>query len=137
MGSVIDYIECPRCEQEAFSDYYYKTGEEYINCNSCGYHYSFVIKRDEDGKMIKIDESKDFAFDNVVTEEKQIKDPYGAYSIEAENGVRSCGTIETEEDYDKFVSDIVSLTNQEHNIQEVIVSRFIDGNINREVIFKK
>lgn len=136
MGSVIDYIECPRCEQEAFSDYYYKTGEEYINCNSCGYHYSFVIKRDEEGNMIKIDESKDFAVDNVVREEKEIKDPYGAYRIEYNNGVGSGGTIETEEDYDKFVSDIVSFTNQEHNIQEVIVSRFIDGNINREIIYK-
>jgi transcription elongation factor Elf1 len=136
MGSVIDYIECPRCEQEAFSDYYYKTGEEYINCNSCGYHYSFVIKRDEEGNMIKIDESKDFAFDNVVREEKQIKDPYGAYSIEVENGVRSCGTLDTEEDYDKFVSDIVSFTNQEHNIEQAIVSRLIDGNIIKEIIFK-
>lgn len=136
MGSVIDYIECPRCEQEAFSDYYYKTGEKYINCNSCGYHYSFVIKRDEEGNMIKIDESKDFAIDNVVREEKLLKEPYCAYSVEVDNGVRSCGTLETEKDYDEFVSDIVSLSNQEHNMQEVIVSRFADGKINREVIYK-
>ena len=136
MGSVIDYIECPRCEQEAYSDYYYKTGEEYINCNSCGYHYSFVIKRDEEGNMIKIDESKDLAIDNVVREEKEIKEPYCAYSIEVDNGVRSCGTLETKKDYDEFVSDIVSLYNQEHNMQEVIVSRFADGKINREVIYK-
>jgi hypothetical protein len=136
MGSVIDYIECPRCEQEAFSDYYYKTGEEYINCNSCGYHYSFIIKRDEEGNMIKIDESKDFAIDNVVREEKILKEPYCAYSIEFDNGVRRCGTLESEKDYDEFVSDIVSLFNQEHNMQEVIVSRFADGKINREVIYK-
>lgn len=136
MGSVIDYIECPRCKQEAYSDYYYKTGEEYINCNSCGYHYSFVIKRDEEGNMIKIDESKDFAVDNVVREENELKEPYGAYSIEFDNSVRSCGTLETNDDYDKFVSDIVSLTNQEHNIQEVIVSRFADGKTNRVTIFK-
>ena len=137
MGSVINYIECPRCEQEAFSDYYYKTGEEYINCNSCGYHYSFVIKRDEEGNMIKIDESKDFAIDNVVREEKIFKEPYCAYSIEVDNGVRSCGRLESEKDYNEFVSDIVSLFNQEHNMQEVIVSKFADGKINREVIYKK
>jgi len=136
MGSVIDYIECPRCEQEAFSDYYYKTGEEYINCNSCGYHYSFVIKRDEEGNMIKIDESKDLAIDNVVREEKEIKEPYGAYSIEFDNGVRSCGTLETEKDYDEFASEIVSFADQEHNIQEAIVSRFTEGKINRVTIFK-
>ena len=35
MGSVIDYIECPNCKGEdaAVSDYYYKTGEEYIFCH--------------------------------------------------------------------------------------------------------
>lgn len=136
MGSVIDYIDCPRCKQEAFSDYYYKTGEQYINCNSCGYHYSFVIKRDKEGSMIKIDESKDFAVDNVIREENEIKEPYGAYSIEHDNSVRSCGTLETNNDYDKLVSDIVSLTNQEHNIEEAIVSRFVDGKINIEVIYK-
>jgi len=44
MGSVIDYIECPNCEQEAYSDFYYKTGEEYVNCMNCGYHHSATIK---------------------------------------------------------------------------------------------
>ena len=44
MGSVIDYIECPNCKQEAFSDFYYKTGEDYINCGSCGYHYAQTLK---------------------------------------------------------------------------------------------
>jgi len=44
MGSIIEYIECPNCEHEAFSDFYYKTGEEYVNCNNCGYHYSATIK---------------------------------------------------------------------------------------------
>lgn len=29
---------------EAIVDYYYKTGEEYINCGNCGYHYSATIK---------------------------------------------------------------------------------------------
>ena len=48
MGSVIDYIECPNCKQEAYSDFYYKTGEEYINCRSCGYHRSAtIVNRDK------------------------------------------------------------------------------------------
>jgi len=38
MGSVIDYIECPHCGTEAHSDFYYKTGEEFINCNNCGFY---------------------------------------------------------------------------------------------------
>lgn len=137
MGSVIDYIECPNCKQDAVSDYYYKTGEEYINCNSCGYHYSFVIKRDSEGNMIKINESKDLAIDNVVREEKLFENPYGAYSIKFDNNARSCGTLETKKNYDEFVSEIVSFINQEHNIQEVIVSRLINGEINKETLWKK
>ena len=43
MGSVIDYIECPDCGSEAYMDYYYRTGEEYINCNACGYSRAFQI----------------------------------------------------------------------------------------------
>lgn len=135
MGSVIDYIECPRCKEEAFSDFYYKTGEEYINCNNCGYHYCYIIKRDDEGKMIKIDESKDFTIDNVVIEEKEIKEPYGAYRIEFNDGVGSCGTLETDDDYQKFVSDIVSFTNQEHNIKEVVVNKLVGDKIHKEIIF--
>ena len=58
MGSVIDYIECPNCKQEAFSDFYYKTGEDYINCGNCGYHYAQTLKRDEDGKFVTEDGTK-------------------------------------------------------------------------------
>jgi uncharacterized Zn finger protein len=36
MGSVLDYIECPNCKLEAMDDFYYKTGEEYVNCGNCG-----------------------------------------------------------------------------------------------------
>ena len=44
MGSVIDYIECPHCGQEAYIDFYYKTGEEYINCNKCGYQENIFVE---------------------------------------------------------------------------------------------
>ena len=52
MGSVIDYIECPNCKHEAYSDFYYKTGEEYVNCQNCGYHYSATFKCDDEGNYI-------------------------------------------------------------------------------------
>ena len=138
MGSVIDYIDCPRCKQyNCISDFYYKTGEEYVNCGDCGYYYSFVIARDKDGNMIKIDETKDLAIDNVLRKETLIDNPYGSFITEFDDGMRSCGTLETKEDYDKFVSEIVSFTNQENSIVEATVSRFIDEKINKEVIFKK
>jgi hypothetical protein len=135
MGSVIDYIECPNCEQEAFSDYYYKTGEQYINCNNCGYHYSFIIKRDKEGNMIKIDESKDFAVDNVVREEKELKEPYGAYRIKYYDSVATqCGSLTDKKDYDIFVSEIISFSNQENKIEYCSISRFIFGDIITENI---
>ena len=67
MGSVIDYIECPNCKQEAFSDFYYKTGEDYINCSNCGYHYAQTLKRDEDGKFVTEDGT-----DNYRSEERRV-----------------------------------------------------------------
>ena len=48
MGSVLDFIECPNCKHEASDDFYYKTGEEYIFCQNCGYHRSAtIINRDK------------------------------------------------------------------------------------------
>ena len=45
MGSVLDHIECPECKcEEATHDFYYKSGEEYVNCPRCGYHYSQTRK---------------------------------------------------------------------------------------------
>ncbi len=135
MGSVIDYIECPNCKQEAFNDYYYKTGEEYINCGNCGYHYSFIIKRDDDGNMIKLDESKDFAIDNVLREEKELKEPYGAYRIKYYDSVATqCGSLADKKDYDIFVSEIISFSNQENKIEHCYISRLINKDIVTENI---
>jgi len=132
MGSVIDYIECPNCKEEAFSDYYYKTGEEYINCSSCGYHYSYIIKRDDEGKMIKIDESKDFAIDNVVREEKELKEPYGAYRIKHYDSVATqCGSLSNESEYNDLVQNI---TDNDSLIESASVSKLINENIITETL---
>lgn len=131
-------IECPRCgSEECFEDYYYKTGEEYVNCPDCGYHRSFFIKRDDEGKMIKLDESKELSFDNVVTEETVLEEPFGAFRIMYDNSSGSGGVIPTEDDYNTFVSEIVSLTNQpDHKMESVVVSRFVDGEIKKETIWE-
>ena len=132
MGSVIDYIECPNCKEEAFSDYYYKTGEEYINCSSCGYHYSYIIKRDDEGKMIKIDESKDFAIDNVVREEKELKEPYGAYRIKYYDSVATqCGSLSNESEYNDLVKNI---KDNDSLIESASVSKLLNENIITETL---
>lgn len=132
------HIECPRCKsEECFEDYYYKSGEIYISCPDCGYHYSSSIKRDDEGKMIKLDESRELAVDNVVREETLLEEPFGAYLIRYEEGMGSGGTLRTEDDYHLFVSDIVSLTNQsEHKMELVTISRFVDGEIKKEIIWE-
>lgn len=138
MGSIMGYIECPRCgSEDCFEDYYYKTGEEYVSCPDCGYNRSFVIKRDNEGNMIKKDETKDFTFDNLVTEETLLEEPFGAFLIRYDSGVGSGGTLSTEEDYNTFVSDIVSLTNQpDHKMESAVVRRFVDGEIKKETIWE-
>jgi Zn ribbon nucleic-acid-binding protein len=138
MGSVMGHIECPRCKSEdCFEDYYYKTGEEYVNCPDCGYSRSFSIKRDENGEWVKKDEALGYDFDNVVTKEHLLEEPFGAYLIRYENGVGSGGAIPTEDDYNMFVSDIVSLTNQpDHKMSNVTISRFVDGEIKKETIWE-
>ena len=136
MGSVIDYIECPRCKEEnCLDDFYYKTGEEYINCPDCGSHRVFHYKRDENGNFFKKDEAKGYEFENLISEEVHIENPYGAYRVESTLGGATCGTLATDDDYQKFVSEIVSLTNQKHDIKEVVVSRLVGEKIEKEVVF--
>lgn len=122
MGSVIDYIECPNCKQEAFSDFYYKTGEEYVNCNSCGYHRSVtIINRDK--KLSELTEQ-----DWKVTE---LKNPFGAYKLKVyhQPGFQ-CGSLENEEQYNNFktVNDV------DVEIEFCSISRFVDGEIKVEVL---
>jgi Zn ribbon nucleic-acid-binding protein len=100
MGSVIDHIECPNCEHEAYSDFYYKTGEEYVNCQNCGYHYSATFKTDDEGEYITKDGTDNYALDNMTLEIKELKNPYGAYRVRYANSVGyHCGSLENENDY--------------------------------------
>ena len=122
MGSVIDYIECPNCKQEAFSDFYYKTGEEYVNCNSCGYHRSVtIINRDK--KLSELTEQ-----DWKVTE---LKNPFGAYKLKVYHSpARQCGTLENEDQYNELKQSI----QEDVEIEFCSVSRFVDGEIKVEVL---
>ena len=122
MGSVIDYIECPNCGQEAYSDFYYKTGEEYVNCTSCGYHYSATII-DGDKKLNELTED-DF-------EIKELKNPYGAYRIKFyDSSGYICGALEDEEQLNELKIDC----EKDDKIETVQLSRFIDGEIKVEMI---
>lgn len=119
MGSVIDYIECPNCKTEAYSDFYYKTGEEYVNCNNCGYHYSATIKN-RDKKLTELTDDD--------WEIHELKDPYGAfrYKMAGEIGT-TCGSLVTSEDADQFRAEM-KLEYQDH-VEFAQISRLVDSEI--------
>lgn len=124
MASVIDYIECKNCKQEAVSDFYYKTGEEYVNCQSCGYHYSASIKnRDK-----KLNELTEVDWDII-----EIKNPYGSFKFKvAGDVITCCGTLQDSKDADDFRVSM-KLEYQGH-IEFAEISRLVDGKIEIEKI---
>ena len=122
MGSVIDYIECPNCKQEAWMDFYYKTGEEYVNCNNCGYHKSItIINRDK--KLSELIQ-EDWKID-------ELKNPYGAYRLKTHNSVATqCGSLETESEHAELLQHLLN----NEDVEFCSVSRLVDGEIITEVI---
>ena len=122
MGSVIDYIECPNCKQEAFSDFYYKTGEEYVSCQNCGYHYSTtIINRDKPLNELTDDD----------WETNELKDPYGAFRIKHYySDVFECGSLGSEGHYNGLKQQVLEIDTVEY----FSVSRFVDGKIIVECI---
>lgn len=138
MGSVIDYIECPNCKQNnCFDDFNYKTGEEIQNCPDCGYHRSFKYKRNEEGVLIKKDETKGFEFDNLIMDEQHIEKPFGAFYVKSDSGGGVGGSLETQKDYQNFLLDVVNTANNKQGIELITVSRLINGEIKMEKLYEK
>ena len=131
MGSVIDYIECPNCKQEAFSDFYYKTGEDYINCSNCGYSHSRFWKRNDKGKFETLDGTDNYNFDNLIMVTEELKNPYGSYRLKTyQSPATQVGSFETQYQYNEFKLHL----NDDVEIEFCSVSRFIDGEIKVEML---
>lgn len=88
MGSAMSAIDCPNCEQEAFEDFYYKTGEIFVHCPFCGYSYEAYIESFEEGK--------DPSF-----KETECKKPYCLIKATYKNNIRQNITIKTKKDFEK------------------------------------
>lgn len=136
MGSVsIDGI-CPRCKSENYNqNFHYSTNENYTMCYDCGYYTRVVIKKDEDENYILIDESKGLAFSNLIYEEFENENPFGCFRVEYLDGNSERGTLDTEKDYNDFVTDYIPSELLSHEIKEVIVSRLVENSIQKEVVF--
>lgn len=102
MGSVLDYFDCPICGNEASSDFYYKTGEEYIFCTHCGYKKEMTYQRNEDGNLITKDGTTNYAFDNLIWNEIEVK-PKACYQLKAKESIGTAmGCLEDDEDIREF-----------------------------------
>lgn len=124
MGSVIDCIDCPNCQSpDCHTDFYYKTGEEYIFCSDCGYSKQVHIVNRE--KLLKDLTDEDWRIDVV-------DKPWGSYKIKEIGMVGwAVGTLVNEEDYDFILCKVIE--NLE-SIDEFSISRFVDGKIVRTMV---
>ena len=125
MGSVIDYIDCPRCgSPDCFDDFYYKTGEEYITCNRCGYYKGDTIK------------NRDKALNELTDEDwhiELVENPYGAFRYKMADGVAyHCGVLETEDEAEEFRIEMER--NENGVIDYAAISRFVDGEIKETIL---
>ena len=133
----MNVIECPNCKKDAWDDFYYKTGEEYIHCNHCGYYYHNIYRRDDKGDLITLDGSDNYSFDNLIMDEEEVKNPYAAFRIDMNTGEKSSGfkvgTIENEKHLE-FMKDLVMST---ENYLNLVLSKYIDGEFKEETIIDK
>ena len=122
MGSVLEEIECPNCKLEATLDFYYKTGEEYIICNHCGYHRAHYLDRTDD--------YEDVSEPKWVTEE--LRNPYGLYRIQLmDSPGYQIGSLVDEKHWIDFVSDTMKHQDQ---IKSFTLNRFINNKIETTTI---
>lgn len=133
MGSVISEIECPNCKQETCNeDYKYKSGEISHFCSECGYNRNRYIVRDEEGKAVLEDKSKEWSFENTVYETEENLKPYGALIVKHFNtGIISMLSLkEAVKPQDLIKEDNPS------NIKSMELSRLVNGEIQKEMIYE-
>jgi hypothetical protein len=132
MGSTIESITCQHCgNTETYYEFYYKTGEEYTNCNKCGYYYSSMWKRDDNGLLMTKDGTDDLSWENLINETHELADPYGAYTIKyIGETITRCGSIVDEHG----LTEIINNVKQDSTVELFSVSRFVDGKIKIEVM---
>lgn len=129
MGSVIDYISCPDCGTEAYNEFNYKTGEEYISCNACGYFRRFYITNlEEQGKPqleglpwlpeFKIEETHGC----------------GAYKLKPKGFIGyECGSFTQPESEWEFISLVEA---RKDEIEHAEYTTFVDGVLNKIVLIE-
>lgn len=121
MNSVLNTINCPRCSGEAFSEFYYNSGEEVISCMYCGYQYEGRYKRDEIGKLVTLDGTKDYRFDNLIWTEKKVE-PYACFHLKYKCiRATQCGSLDNNEAIAAFKSEV---QRRKEEIEKAFITRY-------------
>jgi len=127
MGSVssIENVDCPNCgSQGAHSEFYYRSGEEYIFCPTCGYRYEVTMKRDAEGTVI-IENGEP------VWQEEENKEPYGCLTYGVKDSIGTALiTLESKKHLDDILQQISKDTESE--ITTLHLSRVEGGEILEE-----
>lgn len=136
MGSVITHDEeCPHCHNNnVYSDFNYKTQEEFRLCNQCGWYYSLKVKRNEDLTPVLMDKNLPATLDNVEYVETLCENPCGYFRIEMENGYAQVGPFPNPETYSHFCKEDYG---KHPEIKIVTISSLTDGEIKEQVIYEK
>lgn len=121
MGSVIDWIECPKCKSEGcYSDFYYKTGEEYISCGECGYNRSVTLKDEARQKRNTEITENDWELNELVN-------PWGAYRLKEIGNIGfTCGSLESKKQYNELLEKVMENID---SVDEFTLSRYVNDKI--------
>ena len=125
MGSVLSSINCPDCGSEAMVDCYYKTGEEYINCQYCGYSREFTITNwdDKDKELVWTP-----LYKIVETHGK------GAYKLRGKGAAATeCGSFIVDNSEEEFIKLVQS---QKELLEHAEYTTYRDGKFNTVVLIQ-
>ena len=132
MGSVVEHVDCPECKcEEATNDYYYKSGEEYVNCPRCGYSYSQTRKRNPKNENLYLGDGSEEEHYDI----KEIKNDI-AYCVKYDHTpMMSLGGI-LREDLEQFKKDSIK-NRKEYQVKQIILtSQHKNGEWIKEKVFK-
>jgi hypothetical protein len=120
MGSVTDYIDCPRCGNEAHNEYYYSTGEEHIICLHCGYSRHFHLEGDAiNPQNFKIEEFE----------------PHGTYMIRHKGTLNhECGAFTNADSVNEFLK---VYSERKGDLVSAVYTTFKDGVLERIVLMEE
>jgi hypothetical protein len=87
----------------------------------CGYQYEGRYKRDENGKLVTLDGTKDYRFDNLIWTEKKVE-PYACFHLKYKKSRASqCGSLANEEEITAFKSEAEQ---KKEDIEKAFISQY-------------